>query len=163
MKCITRFSLNGFLPLIPILIWNSIFFSKLPAPYQEPLFSHNIPGIITYGETIFRILIFTLPLLFTISMEIPLQKKGWIIFIIGLTLYCISWLLLIYMPDFSWSKSLVGFTAPAYTPLIWLIGLGLIVDKGYFFKYSKFHYLLPALFFTFFHVYHAIYVYSREY
>ncbi len=47
--------------------------------------------------------------------------------------------------------------------LIWLVGLSLTVTKSYYSNYSKFHYILPTCFFTFLHVSHSIYVYSRNY
>jgi len=39
--------------------------------------------------------------------------------------------MLIYLPESGWSLSIFGFTAPAYTPLIWLIGIGLIGSESF--------------------------------
>ena len=75
-----------------------------------------------------------------------------------------SWLMLIYAPNSGWSNSVLGFTAPAYTPIIWLVGLSLLVESYYFKqKYSKWHFILPSVAFSIFHVSHTVYVYNRIY
>lgn len=154
---------NGYIPLIPILIWNYIFISKLPLVYQPQFFNHEIPILITVGENLFRTIIFIMPLFFKLSFDETRQMKGLFVFIIGVLLYFISWLILMYMPDSTWSNNIFIFSAPAYTPIIWLIGLSMMVERYYFFRYSKWHYITPSILFSIFHIYHSIYVFDRVY
>ena len=58
------------------------------------------------------------------------QKTGLVIYIVGAILYILSWVPLILFPQSAWSTSLIGFSAMAYTPLVWLIGIGLVYDTG---------------------------------
>jgi len=159
-----RIASNGYLPIIPILVWNILFTSKLPRAYQPELFNTNIPLAIMIGENIFRSIIFILPLFFKLNYSSPIGKKGLIIFCSGVVLYFSSWLMLIYAPNPEWGSNIMGFSAPAYTPIIWLFGLSLMVDSYYFkFAYSKWHFMLPSIVFSMFHITHAVYVYSQYY
>ena len=155
---------NGYIAIIPILVWNLLFTSKLPPAYTLELFNSNIPLAIIIGENLFRAIIFLLPLFFRLNITSTLDKKGLITFSLGVVLYFSSWLMLIYAPNSGWSNSIWGFTAPAYTPIIWLIGLSLMVDTYYFkLTYSKWHLIFPAIAFSIFHISHTLYVYSRTY
>lgn len=163
MNILKKTLTNGYIPLIPILIWNYIFISKLPLVYQSQSFNHEIPILITVGENLFRSIIFILPLFFKLSINKSRQKKGLVVYIIGVFLYFISWLIFMYMPDSTWSSNIFIFSAPAYTPIIWLVGLSMMVERYYFFRYSKWHYIIPAILFSIFHIYHSIYVFDRAY
>lgn len=153
---------NGYIALLPIFIWNIFLTSKLPPAFNPTSFNTDIPFVIIAGENIFRSIIFLLPLFFRLNISSSLERKGVITFSLGVALYFTSWLLLIYAPNSGWSNSVLGFTAPAYTPIIWLVGLSLLV-KSYYFKlnYSKWHFILPSIAFTIFHVSHTVYVYNR--
>jgi len=155
---------NGYIAIFPILVYNIIFASKLPPAYNLALFNSNIPLCIIIGENIFRSVIFFLPILFKLNIRSSLGKKGLIVFSFGLALYFSSWLILIYAPNTTWSSSIVGFTAPAYTPIIWLVGLSLMVDSYYFkLAYKKWHFILPSIAFLIFHIAHSVYVYNRNF
>jgi len=155
---------NGYLALLPIFIWNIFLTSKLLPAFNPTSFNTNIPFAIIAGENICRSIIFLLPLFFRLNISSSLERKGVITFSLGVSLYFISWLLLIYAPNSGWSNSVLGFTAPAYTPIIWLVGLSLMVES-YYFKliYSKWHFILPSIVFSIFHVLHTVYVYNRIY
>ncbi len=162
MNIVYKILSNGYIPIIPILIWNALLTSRLPSAFDPKSFNIGVPTVILVGEDLFRAIIFLLPLVFKINISTPAGKAGLIIFLSGTLLYFLSWLLLIFFPGFVLSSSILGFTAPAYTPLIWLIGLALMVDSYYFkFPYSKWHYILPSIIFTFFHIYHTVIVYKR--
>jgi hypothetical protein len=154
---------NGFFTLIPILAWNIIFVSKLPPAYDPKSFDKDIPLFLLIGENFFRTISFGLPLLFKINIATVQGRLGLIIYILGTVLYFASWLLHIYAPDSLISRSIFGFAAPAYTPLIWLIGISLLADSYYFnFTYSKWHYLLPSIVFLIFHVTHTCLVFLKK-
>lgn len=155
---------NGYIAILPILVWNILLTSKLPPAYESELFNSNIPLAIVVGENIFRSIIFLLPLFFRLNITSTLEKKGVIIYLFGVAVYFLSWLILIYAPNSGWSNSILGFTAPAYTPFIWLVGLSLLVESYYFkWVYSKWHFILPSIVFSIFHVAHTVYVYNRTY
>lgn len=164
MDLLRIFLTNGYIAVFPILVWNILLTSKLPAEYDPQVFNSNIPLVILIGENLFRSIIFILPLSFRLNITSSLGKKGLIVFSFGVALYFSSWLMLIFAPDSSWSSSVLGFASPACTPIIWLIGLSLMVDSYYFkLVYSKWHFIMPSIAFSIFHVSHAVYVYNRAY
>lgn len=153
---------NGFVALIPILLWNIAFISKLPLGYQSEYFDKEIPKLISVGENAFRLVIFVFPLFFSLKISGSILKEGGVLYLVGVLLYFISWLLLMFFPYSRWSKSIIGFTAPAFTPIIWLIGISQMVTSCYIFTYSKWHYIVPAIIFSIFHVWHSAYVYKKH-
>lgn len=158
MNIILKLFSNGYIPIIPIIVWNALLTSRLPSAFDPQSFNSGIPTAILVGENLFRAVVFLLPLVFKINISNSAGKTGLIIFVSGTLLYFLSWLLLIFAP----STSILVFAAPAYTPIIWLIGLSLMVDSYYFkFPYSKWHFILPSIAFTFFHVFHAVIVFKR--
>ena len=93
----------------------------------------------------------------------PGQKKGLVIYITGVLLYFTSWIILIFSPNNLWSNTLVGFMAPAYTPLLWLAGIGLIGDSFYFnLPYKRFVFILLSIIFLLFHNTHTYIIYCRN-
>jgi len=87
-----NYLLNCLLLLLPIMVWNLIFASKLPWAYSEEVFSKNIPSKIINGENILRLLVFILPVLMPIRIETQSQKLGLWLYIIGTAIYFMSWL-----------------------------------------------------------------------
>lgn len=150
---------NGFLPIIPILLWNSYFYRKLPASYQKPLFDKDIPRFIETGENILRVLVFSFPVFIKLNYG---STKGVVLFTFGTLLYFASWLMLIYKPNSKAAKSALGFTAPASLPLIWLLGISFMADSFYFaLPFSQWYYSIIAFLFVCFHFSHAFIVYKR--
>ena len=159
---ISSYILNCFLLLIPILAWNVILGSKLPVAYQTETFDKDIPLAVAVGENVFRSLVMFLPLLMPLSFASRSQRLGLYVFIFGLLVYFLSWMVLIIFPASAWSMSAAGFLAPAYTPLIWLIGIGLIGTQLYFNSpYQSWMYILLSVIFLSFHITHAAIVYLR--
>jgi len=155
--------LNCLLLLLPIMAWNLIFASKLPRAYSDEVFSKDIPSFIEYGENIFRSIVFILPILMPIKIESQSQKLGMWLYITGTIIYFSSWLLQMYFPQSAWSLSVFGFLAPAFTPLIWLIGIGLIGSTLYFSSpYRSWMYIILSIIFLGFHLSHVFIVYSRN-
>jgi len=148
-----KYLLNGFLLIIPVLIWNIIFYKLLPQKY-----SIDTKSSFETAENIFRIIVFALPLLMKISLETKLQKFGMGLYLLGLAIYFASWIVQIYFPDSLCGKSNFGLLAPAYTSIIWLLGIGMV---GQFFflanQYSWF-YITMAAAFVVSHTMHMYYV-----
>jgi hypothetical protein len=160
---ITNYLLNCMLLLVPIVAWNIIFFGKLPALYSPKIFEKDIPLFIACGENFFRLFVFILPVLMPIRIETQSQKFGLSLYIAGTLIYFISWLVQMYFPQCAWSLSVFGFLAPAYTPLIWLIGIGLIGSTLYFSSpYRSWMYIAISIIFLGFHLSHALTVFMRN-
>jgi len=153
---------NCFLLLLPILAWNVIFMKVLPMPFQKNIFWHNIPPYIRIPENILRIAVFLCPLFMKFSLFVPRQGLGVILYFLGLCLYFWSWVMQIYFPKSAWSKSCWGFTAPAYTTIIWFFGIGLIGRTLFIsipYHYSV--YLFISVLFIIVHTSHAFIVFKR--
>ncbi|NLD94208.1 MAG: hypothetical protein GX639_16240 [Fibrobacter sp.] len=147
---------NGFALFIPIFLWNLIFLKKLPPVFENKTFDKNIPKYVLIGESIFRAIIFVIPILTEINFTKISESIGIYIFITGVIVYFLTWLFLIYYPDSKWSKSIIGFCAPAFTPIIWLVGFAFTVNKfNININYNIWFYLAPSIIFVFFHVVHS--------
>ncbi len=153
MDVLSKIVSNGFFLILPMLVWNIVFTSKLPS-----VFRHNLPNIgkvkfLTTGEQIFRYIIFLAPLLMRTSLSTPTGKAGLLCYIAGTALYFSSWLPQLVRPSSRWSTSMTGVLAPAFTPVIWLLGISLMTNSYYFsFVYSPWHYLVPSIVFSVLHV-----------
>jgi hypothetical protein len=155
---------NTFWLLIPILVFNIIFIKKLPPVYQADIFWENIPAWVGIPENLLRILIFLLLLVMRLEISSKRQELGAWLYAVGTLLYFAAWSAQISFPESVWSSSMIGFMAPAYTPIFWLTGLGLI---GNSLTISRIPYK-PSLYFYFigiflvFHNLHAHIVYVRQ-
>jgi hypothetical protein len=67
-----------------------------------------------------------LPFLMPFEVATGGRRRGLRLFVVGTLLYVLAWIALMIAPQSPWSTSWLGFVAPAYTPLVWLTGLGLI-------------------------------------
>lgn len=161
---ITDIIKNGIWLTFPPLLFSLILMNRLPATLTPALFNKGIPDMLANGENIGRILVFALPSFFSIGISTKTQKQGLALYLAGVALYYLSYLALIFFPDSTWSTSMVGFVATAYTNLFWIIGLGLLGERFYFpahFRYRPVFYLAPAVIFLIFHITHAVIVYQR--
>ncbi|MBP9043301.1 MAG: hypothetical protein KBG49_07415 [Spirochaetes bacterium] len=164
MEIIKKVFSNGFMLFLPMLIWNILFTKYLPPPYGEETFGSNIPAVISIGELVMRICICGLPIIIQLNFSGTLAKAGIIVYVIGMLLYFLSWVLLIVFPQSIFSKSIIGFTASTYTPLIWLIGFTLLSDSFYFkIPYSRWYFFALSVLFIGFHFSHAVIVWNRVY
>ena len=116
--------LNTFWLLVPILVWNLVFASRLAHPGFEA--DENVPQWLLITENVLRGVVMLTPLFMALNWDSTQSKAGWVVYGAGMLVYFASWIPLMVTPESAWSNSLVGFTAPAYTPLLWLVGIGLI-------------------------------------
>jgi hypothetical protein len=161
-KNIQKYIFNCFLLTIPILMWDYLFTDKLPKAPNPEHYWKEIPSIIIQIENVSRLIMFVLISFMPLKIVTPTQRKGLVLYIFGTLLYFISWLILMYFPDSIWSKSVLGLLAPAYTPLFWLIGIGLI-GNSYFFNipFKRWMYFLVVITFLIFHNWHTYLIYFR--
>ena len=144
------------------MAWNWVLANQLPIYFQPDIFWKDIPTGLAYGENISRVAVFILTLLMPISISTFTQKAGFLIYLVGLLVYFASWLILIYYPLSGWSMSMIGFMAPSYTPLLWLIGLGLIGNSFYFnLPFKPWLFIAISCLFLLFHNLHVITVFWR--
>jgi hypothetical protein len=164
MKTDTIFNyvLNCMLLLLPILLWNVLFAARLPKAFSSDFFEKDIPVFVAGGENFFRLAVFILPILMPLRIVTDGQKLGLALYIGGSCVYFLAWLALMVFPHSAWSLSAVGFLAPAYTPLIWLAGIGLIGSTLYFSSpYRSWMYIALSIVFVGFHFSHTLMVYLR--
>jgi hypothetical protein len=161
---LSKYLINCFWLLLPPNLISLFLAKYLPETFQANIFWNDIPAAIKFFENVLRIVVMMLPVFFPLSITTNKQRKGLFIYSIGLVLYLLSYLLLIYLPESAWSKSLIGFTAPATTPLIWFVGIGLIMNKPFFnIRYRRWVYIILAITFCVFHFMHASIIYYRHY
>ena len=163
---ITDIVKNGIWLIFPILLFSLSLMSRLPAALTPALFNRGIPDVLLNGENIGRILMLAVPLFFSIGISTKTQKRGLALYLAGVALYYLSYLAQIFFPDSAWSTSMVGFVAPAYSNMFWIIGLGLLGEKFYFparLRYRPVYYIAPAVIFLIFHITHAVIVYQRSF
>ena len=116
--------LNNGLFILPPLLWNLVFIKKTPTYYSEGV--APFPLIIT--ENILRISTFIFPFFIPINNQHSQFSTGLTIYSIGLGVYFSSWILLMYFPDLDISKNKFTRLLPAITPIIWLIGIGIMAE-----------------------------------
>lgn len=137
--------------------------SRLPAAFSREAFSRGIPSWIAVPENILRILVFVVPALFPMGWKSERQRRGWVLYGVGIGAYAASYVMQIAWPDGAWSTSLVGFVAPAWTTLLWLVGISCIAGPAFFLRWFRWkHYLVLAVLFVAFHLAHATMVYYRS-
>jgi hypothetical protein len=153
---------NCFWLIVPVLLLNVIPARKLPPMYQPETFSRGVPGWISAGEHTFRIAVFLLPLLMPLEFNGQEQKAGGLLYLAGMLVYAASWCAQISFPASRWSKSRMGFMAPACTPFAWLVGIGLIGNSFYAgLPFRPWIYPGLSAAFLVFHNLHAWLVFSR--
>ncbi len=159
---VNKYLSTCFLLLIPIFIWNLVFIDYLPIGYSKNIFWEDIPLLIKYSENISRVIVLALPTIMVLSLKTKLQKIGFFIYCIGLVLYFLSWIVMIVCPNCNWSESLIGFMAPAYTTIIWFVGIGLIGNQSFLkIKYLPALYISLSVFFVIIHSLHAYIVFHK--
>jgi hypothetical protein len=157
-----KYFFNCFLLTIPILLWDYSFTHKLPKAFQPEIFWKDIPSFITYCENISRLIMFVFISFMPLKIIAKKQKMGLLLYVAGTLLYFTAWIILMYFPDTTWSSSVLGLLAPAYTPLLWLIGIGIIGDSLFFkIPYKRWLYFLIVLIFLIFHNWHTYLIYFR--
>jgi len=144
--------------LVPVLLLNGALASSLPEPYQSPAFD-AIPVWLAVAEGILRVGVFGAPLVLPLALEGPRHRAGWFCYGVGLLAYGASWAAVIRWPESGWSRSLLGFTAPAWTPGLWLLGMALLSGRVPFTKVgAAAPYGVVCGVFLLVHVGHAVWV-----
>ena len=157
-----RYLLNGFLLVAPLLVFNVAFAGRLPAAYQAARWD-DIPARVAGPEKVLRLGALLLPLLLPISLAGPVQRIGAVLYVTGAAAYVAAWTMQFLRPDSAWSTAAAGFLAPAYTPVLWLTGIGLMGMQPLIahIRYLPWVFLGTSAAFLTFHNLHAWLVYRR--
>ncbi len=160
----TRYVVSCGLLTVPILVWNAVFTPYLPPSLASSDFNRDIPILLLCTENALRIAVMALPFLMPLDVASAVQRRGLWLFVMGVLLYVFTWVPLMVAPESAWSTSRMGFLAPAFTPLVWLAGLGLTGGRLYgSVPFKAWMYLVLAGAFVAVHVAHANLVYTRTY
>ena len=154
---------NCFWLMVPSILLLFIAADRLPPAFQAEVFWNDIPWFIAWPENLFRTAVFALPAFMPLSIETTQQRRGLALYLFGTGVYFASWLALIIAPQSWWSLSAAGFLAPAYTPLIWLFGIGLIGERLFVSRIGFRPWMFFALTVVFlgFHIVHTALVFGR--
>lgn len=147
---------NGFWLLIPVFAITFGLWSRLPAAYGQKAFDQGVPRWVLACENVLRVVVFILPLFLVFGSAGQLEVAGWCVYGLGILVYLGAYLAQIFFPASSWSAGAIGFTAPAWTALFWLVGIGLVCSDTWLpIAMSRAIYLSVAVVFTAFHFAHA--------
>jgi hypothetical protein len=152
-----------FLLLVPVLAANVLLIHRLPRAYQMDNFWRGIPPAVGVPENVLRGVVMFLPLLMPLRISNTRHRLGMALYLAGLLVYLASWAVLIVFPQSAWSTSAIGFAAPAYTPVLWLVGIGLLGDRLLVPRVNihPWFYCGLSILFLLFHNIHTLLVYSR--
>jgi hypothetical protein len=159
---VRHYALSCGVLLIPASVWNIALPGYLPPSFAAAEFWRDIPAPLAWTENSLRIAVFVLPFLMPLDVAAPGRIRGLLVFVVGTSLYFASWLALILFPTSPWSSSALGFTAPAYTPSLWLLGIALLGRQlfwGRFYRWWMYAVLVIA--FLSAHISHAVLVFAR--
>jgi hypothetical protein len=154
---------NGALLLVPPLLITFGLWSSLPAAYGPDSFNRGIPSWLLVAENILRVAVFGIPLLLLFGNRGRVQAAGWAFYCAGMLIYLASYLAQMYLPGSAWGNSMIGFTAPAWTTLFWLVGIGLVCVKTWLsFSWRPGIYISVASAFVVVHSLHAYLAYTNQ-
>jgi len=156
LNIILKYINNCFLFFIPILVFNILFFKKLPSHYLK-----NISHPIIIMETIARIIIMAFSMIMAINIKNEIEKTGLIIYIIGAIIYFTSYFIEIYASNTLFGRNIFFILAPYWTSVIWLTGIGLAGNR--LFVNIPYHftvYLLLSVAFAAIHTIHGYLCYK---
>jgi hypothetical protein len=160
---VLTYGANCFLLLVPVFIWNICLAGALPLPYSPGLFNKDVPAPLLLAENCLRLPLFAFPLIMRLGLSSQQQRTGLAVYVVGVVLYAISWLVQIRVPQSPWSRSTAGFSAPAYTSAMWLAGIGMIGEHSFIeWTYRPQFYFGLVAAFVFVHTAHAFTAYRNQ-
>lgn len=153
---------NGAWLVLPPLAISFGLWASLPAAYASENFDHDIPAWLRLTETALRILVFVLPGALLVGKPSETSRAAWTTYAVGLGVYLVSYAWLASWPQSWWATSAVGFTAPAWTPAVWLLGIAMICRESWLTKrWTWWMYLPVVVGFLMLHIGHALLVWAR--
>lgn len=158
-----RYLINCGWLLLPAVLWNLAFATRLPAAFQPEEFWRDIPSALAALENGLRVAVFVLPFFMPLRLREPAQRRALLLFAIGTLIYFGSWQALMAAPQSAWATSALGFTAPAWTPALWLGALALLGRELYWWRFYRWWmYALVSMAFLVAHISHTAIVFARN-
>jgi len=152
----TAVARNGVLLIVPAMVITFGLWSALPAQYGVEAFDRGVPAWLLNVENALRVAVFGIPVLLYFGRRSRLQVTGWYVYLVGMLAYLCSYLAQIYLPASAWSGSVIGFTAPAWTTLLWFAGIALVCERTWLaLPWHRWVYLACAAAFVTAHTAHA--------
>ena len=153
----TTLARNGFLFMVPVMIWDSLLTASLPSMYGNSAeWQAANPGL-ALAENLSRWLVVLLPILMPIRLRTRRQRIGLGVWVAGTAAYFAAWVAVIAWPGSAWSLGAFGFLAPAYLAFPWLVGIGMMSDRLYVpSPYRWWQYVILSAAFTVFHTAHFV-------
>jgi len=156
LNIIIKYISNCFLLFIPILLFNILFFKKLPPHYLK-----NISHPIIIMETITRIIVIAFSMIMVMNIQNKIENIGLIIYVIGIIIYFTSYFIEIYAANSLFGRNIIFILAPYWTSIIWLIGIGLVGNRLFInIPYHFTVYLILSVIFTTIHTIHGYLCYK---
>jgi hypothetical protein len=155
---------NGIWLTLPPLLFSLSLMTILPNALTPVQFNEGIPDAIVNIEGFGRILVFAMPVFFSVGLSTTTQKRGLVLYLTGVALYYLSYGIQNFFPNSGWSTHVLGFSASAYTNIFWMLGLALLGEKFYFtnhLRYRPSFYIVPTVVFVTAHTTHAILYHQR--
>src|SRR5688500_9058203 len=121
---------------------------KLPPPLAPGSAGPDIPGWLSFSESVLRVVVLGVPLLMPLSPRAPGSRRGFAVYAVGLATYVAAWAAVVWAPASAWSTGAVGFTALAWTSIIVFIGIGLGSRLRFVSWYRPWMYLAAATLFA---------------
>ena len=147
---------NGFILVIPILVWNLLLYRSLPVWHRI-----SIGNRIQWFDGFLRYFIFGIPLFLRFSVFTDIHQFGWALYGFGIIIYFVSWILSI-SGTVNKDQSVITALAPAFTPIIWLVGIGLACWESGWRLYLLLLYFLSSIVFLIIHTMHTLEKYKRR-
>jgi hypothetical protein len=164
MSALEHYALSCGLLLLPAAAWNILLAKYLPPAFQPNEFGRDMPAPMVFAENGLRVAVFVLPFLMPLDMAAPGAGRALLLYAVGTLLYFASWLPLIWFPGSRWSRRPLGFAAPAYTPLLWLLGIALLGDRLFWDTfYRGWMYLVLCVAFLTTHITHTMRAHRRSF
>ena len=116
---------NGFWLILPVIVWNVVFASRLTASGFTD--DSAVPLAILWSEMALRVLLFTAPVL--LAVKLPLSTRWLTALVAGYALYFASWLPHLLAPDGPLAQHPAIILGPAITPLIWLLAIAALTGS----------------------------------
>ncbi len=157
IEIINQYKNNCFWFFLPVIIFNCVITKHLPEFYLK-----NILHPIVVIEMIVRIITILFSVIMMISLENKIGKIGLVVYIIGVLLYFVSYIIVIKVPMVSFHNNLFIILAPYWTSVLWLIGIGLLGNKLFIsMPYHYMVYITLSIVFAMIHSYHGYICYNE--
>lgn len=151
---------NRFWLLVPVLALDLALVGSLPAPLAPGSPGPAVPGWLSFSEVVLRVVVVGAPLLMPLSLRTPGAIRALGVYSVGLAAYAAAWAAVVGAPTSAWSTGLVGFTAPAWTSILFFVGIGLGSTLRFVPGYRPWMYLCASTIFAVVHTVPVVMIWS---